>query len=163
MSVDPPQDREIVRVAPTSQLSRGAMIASFGVMIAIGLGVYALFPASVGGPPLPVVVVLEDAPVETTGGNNVAVVTKVVRVTNQLDQPIKNLAIELNDQYLLMQASPLQPGESLVLPQAVFTDKRSSQRFDPLTQTVTEVIVRGQLPSKARGVSKFEFGDKSSE
>jgi hypothetical protein len=157
MTVDPQEDRVIVRLAPSSRLSRSGLIASFAVMIGIGLGVYALFPESIDGPPLPVTVTLGDAPVETVGGNHVAVVAKVVTITSQLDRPIKNLAIELNEQYLLMQSSPLQPGESLVLPQAVFTDKRSSQRFDPTNQRVREVLVRGQLPSNARGVSKFTF------
>ncbi|MCO8124045.1 hypothetical protein NHH03_20035 [Stieleria sp. TO1_6] len=150
------EPREIVRVAPTAQLSRRAMIAAFAVMIGVGLAVYAMFPNSVGGPPLPVTVTLGAEPVETVSGG-MAVLTPVVIIRSDLDQPIRNLAIELNDGYLLMQASPLQPGEQLVLPQEVFTDKRSSRRFDPDRQQVTEVIVRGQLPSKIRGVSKFEF------
>jgi hypothetical protein len=147
---------DVVRVAPNSQLSRGGLIAAFAVMIAVGLGVYAMFPESIGGPPLPVRVSVGEAPVETTNGS-MAVLTEVVMVTSELDQPIGNLGIELNDHYLYHQASPLQPGETLVLPQEVFTDKRSSRRFDPSRQEVAEVIVRGQLPSKARGVSKFEF------
>jgi len=150
------QPPDVVRVAPTSRLSRGGLIAAFAVMIAVGLGVYSLFPESIGGPPLPVRVSVGEAPVETTNGS-MAVLTKVVTVTSELDQPIGNLGIELNDHYLYHQAGPLRPGEVLVLPQEVFTDKRSSQRFDPQRQSVSEVVVRGQLPSKARGVSKFEF------
>ncbi|MDM4013808.1 hypothetical protein [Roseiconus lacunae] len=149
---------DVVRVSPHSRVPRGAIIAAFGVMIAVGLGVYALFPDSVGGPPLPVNVIVTKAAVETTSGN-LAVMTDVVQITNELDQPIGNLAIEVNGQYLLMQASPIQPSETLTLPLKVFTDKRSSQRFDPSSDQVTEVIVRGQLPSKKRGVSKFEFGE----
>ncbi|OYP36451.1 hypothetical protein [Rhodopirellula sp. MGV] len=143
-------------VSPNSRVSRGAVIAAFIVMIGVGLGVYAIFPDSVGGPRLPVSVKLTKAAVETTNGQ-IAVMTEVVTVTNELDQPIKNLAIELNGQYLLMQASPIEPAETLELPLSVFTDKRSSQRFDPSRYKVDEVIVRGQLPSKQRGVSKFEF------
>lgn len=152
-------DSSIVRVAPTPQLSRRGLILSFGGMIAIGLGVYSLFPDSIGGPPLPVTVTLDDAPVETIGGN-LAVVTQVVIITSQLDQPIKNLGIELNGNYQLLQASPLEPGETLVLPLEIFTAKRSSRRFDPQSQSVTDVIVRGQLPNRARGVSKFEFSEQ---
>ncbi len=153
-SLDAPP--EVVRVAPQSQLSRGGLIAALVLMIAIGLSVYAMFPESIGGPPLPVGVSVGEAPVETTNGS-MAVLTKVLTVTSELDQPIGNLGIEVNDNYLYHQASPLQPGETLVLPQEVFTDKRSSRRFDPSRQQISEVIVRGQLPSKARGVSKFEF------
>mgnify|MGYP001823143430 CR=1 FL=1 len=148
----------IVRVAPTSRISRAQLLLAFAVMIAVGIGVYSVFPESVGGPPLPVTVTLGESPVDTVGGE-IAVLTDVVQVTSQLDQPIHHLAIEINDQYLMMQASPLSPGETLVLPQGVFTDKRSSKRFDPSRQQVKEVIVRGQLPSKARGVSRFEFAD----
>ena len=147
---------DLARIAPHSQLGRRQLVAAFAVMIFLGLAVYSFFPKSIGGPPLPVQVTLGEAPMQTVGGN-VAVVTPIVQITNLIDQPIRNLAIELNAQYLLMQASPLQPRETLVLPQSVFTDKRSSKRFDPSQQEVTEVIVRGQLPSKARGVSKFEF------
>lgn len=149
-------DSDVVRVAPQSRLSRGGLIAAFAVMIALGLGVYAMFPESIGGPPLPVSVTIGESPVETTSGS-VAVLTKVVKVTSELEQPIRNLGIQLNDHYLYIQAGPLQPGETIVLPQEVFTDKRSSRRFDPDQQVVTEVVVRGQLPSNARGVSKFEF------
>ncbi len=145
-------------VAPSARLSSKGLIALFAIMILTGLGVYALFPESIGGPPLPVSVELFDAPVETTSGQ-IAVLTKVISITNQSEGPIGNLTIELNDQYLLMQASPLEAGETLILPQEVFTDKRSSQRFDPSLQEVTEVVVMGQLPSKARGISKFEFGE----
>ncbi|QDV41747.1 hypothetical protein Enr13x_15900 [Stieleria neptunia] len=151
---------EIPRVAPTFQLSSRGLFAAFCVMIGVGLGVYALFPESIGGPPLPVVVTLDEAPLPTTGGQ-VAVLTPVVTVTSELDQPIRHLSIILNGQYEITQASPLQPGESLTLPQAIFTDKRSNRRFDPETRVVTEVMVRGQLPSKSRGVSKFFFESPS--
>jgi hypothetical protein len=48
-------------------------------------------------------------------------------------------------------------GEEFVVPQQVFTDKRSSQRFDPSQDEVEDVVATGQLPSGARGVSIFEF------
>ena len=161
MSINQDQDRgleelDVVRVAPHGRLSRGWLTACLIGMVGIGLGVYAIFPASVGGPPLPVTVTVGRAPMETTSGS-IAMLTEVVSVSNQLDQPIRNLAIEINGQYLLMQASPLGPAATLTLPQEVFTDKRSSRRFDPQQHEVTEVIVRGQLPNSKRGVSKFEF------
>lgn len=151
-------ERNSVRVSPRNQLSRSTLAIAFVVMIAVGLGVYAIFPESVGGPPLPVSVSVEEAPVETTNGK-FAVMTEVIRVTNTSDGGIGNLTVEINGQYLMTQASPLEPGESIVLPQQVFTDKRSSQRFDPAKTEVEEVVVTGQLPSKARGVSQFEFAE----
>lgn len=147
-----------VAVAPQGQLSRGMLISAFGVMIALGLGVYSFFPETIGGPPLPVSVTLGEAPVPSAVGK-MAVLTNVVEVKNLSQDPISNLMIKINDHYLMTQASPLAAGETLTLPQAVFTDKRSSRRFDPALQTVEDVIVSGQLPSKSRGISKFEFAD----
>ncbi|MEL6108776.1 MAG: hypothetical protein AAFU85_22440 [Planctomycetota bacterium] len=155
----PNEDREVVRVAPHGRLSKTSLIGLFAIAIAAGLGVYATFPASVGGPPLPVEVSLEKAVVDTTGGE-VGVLTDVVVVRNPTEDPIGNLSIELNGQYLLIQASPLGAGETLELPFEVFTDKRSSQRFNPRRHVVKEVVVSGQLVSRARGMSKFEFGDE---
>lgn len=151
-------NREVTRVAPHAQLSSKGLAAAFGVMIAAGLGVYAMFPESVGGPPLPVEVQIDQAAVETISGG-MAALTEVVSVSNGNDFPILNLTIELNDQFLLTHASPLKPGETLVFPQEVFTDKRSSKRFQPKLMDVKEVVVTGQLPSRSRGVSKFEFAD----
>lgn len=115
-----------------------------------------MFPDSVGGPPLPVTAAIDRQPIETTGGQG-ALLTEVVVVQNQADHEIRRLSIEINGQYLLFQDSPLAVAEKLVLPQRVFTDKRSSQRFNPDKYQVEEIIVTGQLPSGARGVSKFEF------
>ena len=145
-------------VAPTMRLSsRGLTIALFSMAV-VGLGVYAMFPDSVGGPPLPVTAAIERQPIETTGGQG-ALLTEVVVVQNQADHEIRRLSIEINGQYLLFQNSPLAVAEKLVLPQRVFTDKRSSQRFNPDKYQVEEIIVTGQLPSGARGVSKFEFAE----
>ena len=147
---------DAVRVAPTLQLSRRGLVASLCLMAIVGLSVYAIFPDSVGGPPLPVKVSLDRKPIETTGGN-AAMLTDVVVIENLADFEITRLGIEINGQYLLHQRSPLPVGEQLVLPQRVFTDKRSSQRYNPVRHPATEVIVVGQLPSGSRGVSKFEF------
>ncbi len=143
-------------VAPTLQLSRRGLTIALLSMVVVGLSVYAMFPDSVGGPPLPVEASLDHQPVETTGGQG-ALLTEVVVIRNKADHEIKRLSIEINGQYLLFQNSPLAAGESLVLPQRVFTDKRSSQRFNPVKYDVEEIIVTGQLPSGSRGVSKFEF------
>lgn len=148
-------------VAPTLQLSRVGLIVCLLAMVIVGLTVYSLFPESVGGKSLPVDVQLDRQPIETTSGVG-AVITEVVVVRNLSDHEITKLTLEINGQYLLFQDPPLAVGESLVLPQRVFTDKRSSQRFNPSKYAVLDVVVTGQLPSGARGVTKIEFqGDDS--
>ena len=142
------------------QLSRGGLLLCLAAMVVVGLSVYAVFPESVGGPPLPVEVQLDRQPVETTSGVG-AVLTEVVVVQNVSEHPIAKLTLEINGQYLLFQDPPLAKNEILVLPQRVFTDKRSSQRFNPSKYDVQEVMVTGQLPSGARGVSTFEFHGKT--
>lgn len=156
MSDDPHSDGAARSVAPTLQLSRRGLILSLAAMVAAGLGVYGVFPERVGGPSLPVEVELDEKPIVTTGNQGV-VLTKIVRVRNLADHEIPRLSVEINGQYLLMQNSPLAIGEALELPQEVFTDKRSSQRFNPDKYQVEEIVVTGQLPSNARGVSTFEF------
>ena len=153
---EPTLDPQVARVAPTLKLSRRGLVCCLCAVIGVGLAVYAIFPESVGGPPLPVETVLDRAAVETVGGQG-AVVTEIVRVSNQTDHEIKKLTIEINGQYYLFRDSPLLPRENLVVPLRVFTDKRSSQRFDPARHQVDEIIVAGQLPNGARGISKFEF------
>lgn len=144
------------KLAPTTRLTRTGLIASLLAMVAAGLAVYSLFPSSVGGPPLPVQVTLDNQPVVTVSGKG-AVMTEVVVIKNTSDHEISKLTIDINGQYLLLQNSPLAIGETLTLPQRVFTDKRSSQRFEPSRYEVEDVVVTGQLPSGARGVSKFDF------
>ncbi|TWU49746.1 hypothetical protein [Rubripirellula reticaptiva] len=145
-------------VAPTMRLSRLGLIISLSSMVAAGLAVYALFPSSIDGPPLPVEVQIGNEPVMTTSGVG-AMVTEVVIVTNVSDHDIPKLTLDINGQYLLLQSSPLKVGETLTMPQSVFTDKRSSQRFDAFKYDVEDVTVTGQLPSGARGVSKFFFSE----
>ena len=145
-------------VAPTMRLTRAGLLFSLAAMVGAGLGVYALFPESVGGPSLPVRVTLDRQPVETANGSG-AVVTEVVVVTNLADHPIPKLSVDVNGQYLLFRDSPLKIEEALVLPLRVFTDKRSSQRFNPEKYDVEDVTVTGQLPSGARGVTQFLFED----
>jgi hypothetical protein len=143
-------------VAPTLRLSRLGLVLSLSAMVVAGLSVYALFPESVGGPSLPVEVRLDSQPVETANGSG-AVVTEVVVVTNLTEFEIPRLSLDINGQYLLFRDSPLGKGQTLVLPQRVFTDKRSSQRFNPSKYDIEDVTVSGQLPSGARGVTKIEF------
>lgn len=146
------------KIAPTLKLSRVGLILSLAAMVGAGLGVYALFPDSVGGPPLPVEVRLDRQPVDTANGSG-AVVTEVVVVTNLTDHEIPKLSVDINGQYLLFRDSPLAQKELLVLPLRVFTDKRSSQRFNPSKYPVEDVTVTGQLPTGARGVTQFVFED----
>ncbi len=143
-------------VAPTLQLSRQGLLISLAAMAGVGLGVYAIFPESVGGPPLPVDVHLDRQPVETATGDG-AVVTEVIVVVNSSEHAIPKLTLEINGQYLLFRESPLGVAEKLVLPLRVFTDKRSTQRYNPSKYPVEEVTVSGQLPNGARGMSRFEF------
>ena len=154
-------DEATPNLAPTLQLSKHGLILCLLGMVVVGLTVYSLFPESVGGPPLPVEVQLDTQPMETTSGMG-AVLAEVVVVRNLSDHEIPKLTLEINGQYLLFQDPPLAVGESLVLPQRVFTDKRSSQRFNPSKYAVQDVKVTGQLPSGARGVTKFEFHGEES-
>ncbi|TWU60408.1 hypothetical protein Poly51_06840 [Rubripirellula tenax] len=159
MSPSVPDANEVIsepKIAPTMRLTRTGLIASLTSMVVAGLAVYSLFPSSVGGPPLPVEVTLGNEPVVTTSGNG-AMVTEVVIVKNASDHEIPKLTIDINGQYLMIQGAPLKVGETLTMPQSIFTDKRSSQRFNPVKYDVEDVVVTGQLPSGARGVSKFEF------
>jgi hypothetical protein len=154
--IDSMPEIEKTSVAPTLQLSRRGLVFAFLAMVGAGLSVYSMFPESVGGPPLPVNVVLDRQPIQTTGGQG-ALLTEVVVLENKSDHEIKRVSIEINGQYLIFQNSPLPAGENLILPERIFTDKRSSQRFDPTKYDIEDIIVTGQLPSGKRGVSKFEF------
>lgn len=157
---DPPEapahDESKPNIAPTLQLSRLGLILSLMAMVAVGLSVYAIFPESVGGPSLPVEVRLDHQPVETANGRG-AVITEVVVVSNLTEFDIPRLSLDINGQYLLFRDSPLGKGQTLVVPQRVFTDKRSSQRFNPSKYDIEEITVTGQLPSGARGMTRFEF------
>ena len=156
MSDSQPQVSQPQRVAPTLQLSSRGLLLSLAVMALVGIGVYAIFPDSVGGPPLPVKVTVGQQPVELSEGG-IAKLTEVVVIENLSENEISRLGIEINGQYLLHRKSPLPVGEPLVLPQRVFTDKRSSQRYRPDKYPAKEIVVMGQLPSGSRGMSKFEF------
>lgn len=137
------------------------MILAFAAVIGLGLAVYATFPDSVGGPPLPVAVELTKAPVDSPGieptGNAGQFVTDVIAVTNPNEFDIGRLTVDINGQYLYLQSGPLAAGETLIAPLRMFTDKRSSQRYRPDKYPPEDVVVTGQLPSGARGVTKFDL------
>ncbi len=143
-------------VAPTLKLSRRGLVFSLLAAAIAGLSVYATFPESVGGSPLPVDVRIDRQPVATADGVG-AVITGVLVVQNLSDHEIPKLTIKINRRYLLIRDSPLQEKERIVIPLQVFTDKRSSQRYDPLTNPPQELLVTGQLPSGARGLRHFDF------
>lgn len=157
-SKTPTATTDPIRVAPVFQLSRLGLCISLFLMVSAGLFVYALFPESVGGPPLPVEVGLGQEPVETADGSG-ALMTEVILFQNLTDHAIPKFSIEINGQYLLFRDAPLEAQETLVLPQRVFTDKRSSHRYNPVKYPVKTVKVTGQLPTGARGVTQFVFED----
>ena len=147
-------------VAPTLKLSSRGLVLSLMVMAGAGLSVYTLFPSQIGGPELPVSVQIDRQPVPVMGREG-AVLAEVVIVKNLTDHEIAKLSVDINHQYLYLQNSPLPANESVTVPQRMFTDKRSSQRFRPEKYSVKEITVTGQLPSGARGITKFEFRDAS--
>ena len=85
--------------------------------------------------------------------------SETIVLTNLTDHAIPRFSIEINGQYLLFRQTPLGKKERLELPQRVFTDKRSNHRFNPVKYPVEEVVLTGQLPSGARGVTRFLFED----
>lgn len=117
--------------------------------------VYALVYGRASDEPLPVAVSLDKRPVQTAAGGG-AMVTDVVVVSNEGGFDIPNLTIDLNGQYFLYRQSPLEAGEELVLPQAIFATK-SNQRFVPGRYPITQVNVTGRLPNGARGVAEVRF------
>ena len=145
-------------VAPRLRLSQRGLCVCLTLMVAAGLSVYAIFPESVGGPSLPVGVELGQGPVPTADGTG-EVMTEGIILENLTNHPIPRFSIEINGQYLLIRDAPLGVNERLKLPQRVFTDKRSSHRFNPVKYPVEEVTLSGQLPSGARGMTRFLFKD----
>jgi len=143
---------------PRLHLSRRGLCICLVSMVAAGLSVYAMFPERVGGPPLPVAVELGKGAMPTADGAG-KLLTEVIVLTNLTDHPIPRFSIEINDQYLLIRDAPLAANERLELPQRVFTDKRSNHRFNPIKYPVEAVTLTGQLPTGARGVTRFLFED----
>ncbi len=145
-------------IAPAPKLSRwGLTLALLATCLVplTALSVYAAFFGRAADRPLPVRVLLDRRPVETADGQG-AVLTEVVVIENLAEAPIPNLTADLNGQYFLYRDSPLDVGQSIVVPQSVFATK-SNQRFVPGRYRITEVNVTGRLPSGARGVTTVEF------
>lgn len=157
------QDGISPAIKPTATLPGWGLFAVLGSIAMVGIGVYSLFPESVGGPPLPIDVevktTLVDAAVGGPQAGSVKLSSEVVELTNQSDQSIAHLTVIINGHYQLARQSPIEAGETLTLPQSIFTDKRSSRRFNPTLIDVDKVVVRGQLPSGTRGVSVYRFGE----
>ena len=152
-------DTGLQPVDPHLGLSRRGLIFSLLAMVAVGLIVYSLFPASVGGPSLPVEVSLDYRMGDAVNGQG-PVATEVVIVKNLEPFEIPRLSIEIKGQYQIFRDAPLLANEELILPQQVFTDKRSSQRFNPRKYEVEDVVVTGQLPSGSRGGIKVDYIDR---
>ncbi len=153
-----PRDAAAPRIAPTATLSgRGLLMLLLAVCLfpLISLSLYAVLFGRAAQHTLPVQVLLDRRFVETRDGDG-AVLTEVVVIENLADFDIPNLTLDLNGQYFLYQDSPLQAGETLVLPQQIFATK-ANQRFVPGRYPIDEVTVTGKLPSGARGVSEVLF------
>lgn len=148
------------RIAPAPRLSRGGLVIGFVAVILMGLLAYSFYPDAVGGPELPVTVEVTTKVMPSK--SKAMIPAKVVSLTNESKDPLRHLAVILNGHYQIMQDSPLAPGETLDLPLAIFTDKRSSRRFDAKHYPVQKIVVRGQLPAGTRGVSVFRYSDESS-
>lgn len=147
-------------LAPTPRLSGWGLTLALLATCLIpltALSIYAAYFGRAADKPLPVRVTLDRRPVETVGGEG-ALVTDVVTIENLSETAIPNVTADLNGQYFLYRDSPLEVGETIVIPQNVFATK-SNQRFVPGRYPITEVTVTGRLPSGARGVSEVAFGD----
>lgn len=131
-------------------------IAAFVLPLSV-LTVYTLMFGRASDRPLPVEVTTERRLVTTRNGEG-AVARDVVVIRSEAEFDIPNLTVDLNGQYFLHRQSPLEAGEELVLPQQIFATK-SNQRFVPGRYPITEVNVTGRLPSGARGVAEFSFGE----
>ena len=147
-----------ISIAPKATLSGpGLLLILLGTCLGplIVLSVY----KAVAGPAieaeLPVRVLIDQRPLATANGSG-SIVDDVVVITNESDDRIRHLTINLNGQYFMYHDRPLAAGESLVLRQAVFATK-SSQRWVPGRWPLEKVLVTGQLPSGARGVTEVRY------
>ncbi|EMI19367.1 hypothetical protein RMSM_03703 [Rhodopirellula maiorica SM1] len=146
------------KIAPNPKLSGlGLTLALLAVCLfpLAGLSLYATFYGRAASRSLPVEVSLDRRTVVAPNGQG-GLLTDVVVIINTADHDIPNLTVNLNGQYFLYRDSPLQKGETLVLPQSIFMTK-ANQRFVPGRYPITEVTVTGRLPSNARGVTEVHF------
>lgn len=145
-------------ISPAPRLSGKALTAALlaaCLLPLLAISIYAALFGRAADHDLPVRVKLDRRPVDAMGSQG-AVLADVVVIENLARHEIPNVTIDLNGQYFLYQNSPLAVGETLVLPQTVFSTK-SNQRFEPGLYPITEVTVTGRLPSGARGVAEVPF------
>ena len=159
-ATDSPVANAVPRVRPGPTLPGRMLFLLLAAIALVGVSVYSLFPSAVGGPALPIDVDVDLALIDAGGGQKLS--AKVVRLTNTSHAPIRHLSVILNGHYQLNRQSPIAAGETLTLPQSIFTDKRSSRRFNPAEAEIHKVVVRGQLPAGTRGVSVHEFSTSGS-
>ena len=146
------------KLRPEPKLSgRGLMLALGAACLfpLVGLTGYAIMVGGASDKPLPVEVSVEPRPIPVPNTRTMVEAEAVV-IRNRADFAIPRVTIDLNGQYFLHRDPPLEVGEELVLPTAIFSTK-SNQRWEPGAYPLTEINVTGQLPSGARGVLELEF------
>lgn len=157
---DPPQS-----IAPVLQLSTRGFFIALALVCLIPLGILSTYAALFGKATehsLPVRVHIDRRPASTQDGPMSAQdgpspgLEDVIVIENEADFAISNLAIDLNGRYFLYHDKPLAVGETLVLPQTVFTN-RTSQRWVPGHHRVKTITIMGKLPSGARGVTVVNY------
>jgi hypothetical protein len=153
-----PQPPRLSAFALTLALA-ATIVSTLGI-----LGIYAWKFGRAREKSLPVTVEIGQFPVPTLDGG-VAVLAPAIRLRNQSDAPIPNLAITVNKDFHLYRDSPMPEQGELVLPLEIFKTK-SNQTFRPQSMEVRKITVYGQLPSHARGVIDYipeEQGEKPKE
>jgi len=120
-----------------------------------GLSIYAAFFGRASDVDLPVEVGVGMEPVLAVGGQG-AILTEVVWLKSNYEEPLPNVTINLNGQYFLYRQSPLLPGERLVLPQQIFSTK-SNQRWVPGRYAIDKIVVTAKLPSGRRGIHTTRY------
>ncbi len=150
---DPPQS-----IAPVPQLSTRGFFIALALVCLIPLTIlstHAVLYGTATEHSLPVRASIDRRPSSAQDGQS-RVLEDVIVVENEADFAIPNLAIDLNGRYFLYHDKPLAAGETLVLPQTVFTN-RTSQRWVPGHHRVKTITIMGKLPSGARGVTEIDY------
>ncbi len=157
ISPEPSHGDLSTELAPTMTLSHRTLTLMFlaaCLLPLLGLSGYAMFFGKAHDVLLDIEVMVAQEPVETAGGRG-AVIADVVVLRNTLLHELPNLTLDINGQYFLYRDSPVQPGERLVFPQAIFATK-SNQRWVPGRYPIKELTVTAKLPSGKRGVLVVE-------
>lgn len=150
---DPPQS-----IAPGPRLSTRGFFIALAMVCLIPLSLlstYAVLFGSATERSLPVRAHIDRRPV-LTHDRSAPTLQDVIVVENGADFAIPNFAVDLNGRYFLYHDKPLAAGETLVLPQSVFTN-RTGQRWVPGHHQVKTITVMGKLPSGARGVTEVTY------